>query len=282
MPIPKPTSKPRKPKVAVPCAACGTTVPVHASHLHRASHRFCSPECQQTPVVPKTCDQCGGAFLAIAKGAGRARWCSRECHNTYLRDSKAHIKGANTDMICEHCGASYRVRSSVARTQRFCSKQCVCEHRKKMHLSTPPKNIKVEQHCKYCGVSFWIYPSRIKDGRGAYCCRPHAHAGNLLRFANGERTDIEIAMAVAMRERGVIYQEQVMMFDKFLVDFLIPLSMLIVQCDGLYWHDRPAAKARDKGQDAYFKQCGYRVLRFTDKQIYSDVDKCINAVLAAI
>jgi len=100
----------------------------------------------------------------------------------------------------------------------------------------------------------------------------------MARLANNQRTDIERLMSAALGNAGIRFQEQVPMYDKWLVDFLIPEQKVIIECDGTYWHDRPDAKARDKGKDRYLTKCGYRVFRFTDKQIYADVDACVAQV----
>ena len=62
------------------------------------------------------------------------------------------------------------------------------------------------------------------------------------------------------------------MFNKFLVDVLIPSKKLVIQWDGVYWHSKPKRKVLDQSQDAYFKACGYSVLRITDNQIKEDLE----------
>jgi very-short-patch-repair endonuclease len=86
-------------------------------------------------------------------------------------------------------------------------------------------------------------------------------------------------MAKALDKVGIEYQEQVIMFDKFMVDFLLSNHPLVIQCDGIYWHDRPENRWRDKGQNNYLAKCGYTVLRFTDKEINSDIQQCIDVIL---
>lgn len=39
-----------------------------------------------------------------------------------------------------------------------------------------------------------------------------------------------------------------------------------IQFDGVYWHSRPEAQAKDKQQDAWFKEQGMRLLRITDRE----------------
>lgn len=75
-----------------------------------------------------------------------------------------------------------------------------------------------------------------------------------------------------LEEIGVAFEEQVLMFNKFLVDVLIPSEKLVIQWDGEYWHTKPKRILLDKSQDAYLKKCGYKVLRITDRQIKDNVE----------
>ena len=70
---------------------------------------------------------------------------------------------------------------------------------------------------------------------------------------------------------GVRFNEQVLMFGKFLVDVLLKDKKIIIQWDGEYWHNKPKRKKLDKSQDAYLSKCGYIVLRITDKQIKNNI-----------
>jgi len=78
------------------------------------------------------------------------------------------------------------------------------------------------------------------------------------------------------------FKEQVIFFDKFMVDFLLHETNVIVQCDGRYWHDRPKVRRKDKGQDAYFAKAGYVVLRFDDDQINNQIKWCIKRIRKAV
>tara|TARA_R110000824_G_scaffold4193_1_gene19869 strand:+ start:542 stop:886 length:345 start_codon:yes stop_codon:yes gene_type:complete len=78
---------------------------------------------------------------------------------------------------------------------------------------------------------------------------------------------LELAGREILRRVGVEFEEQVLMFDKFLVDVLIESKKIIIQWDGEYWHTKPKRKQLDKSQDAYMNKCGYSVLRITDKKI---------------
>jgi len=208
--------------------------------------------------------------------------CSVDCRLARSRRKQIHKNGRLVRCTCERCGGEYKVRPSVAKVQRFCSQACSSKTIAKRFRgeNSPVWKKKTAINCAYCSKAIHVQPSRL--GRKKYCSVKCRTIGNLQRLAQNPRTDIEIAMAQQLNDLKITYQEQVLFFDKFLVDFFIPSHNLIIQCDGLYWHDRPEAKARDKGQDNYFAKCGYSVLRFTDKQIYKDINECGNKILSTI
>lgn len=63
-------------------------------------------------------------------------------------------------------------------------------------------------------------------------------------------------------------------------DFAVPEAMLIIECDGDYWHNLPGVKRKDAHKDKYLRACGYTVLRFTESQIKQDVGECVCHVRA--
>jgi len=83
---------------------------------------------------------------------------------------------------------------------------------------------------------------------------------------------LELAGRKILQEIGVEFNEQVLMFDKFLVDVLLKNIPFIIQWDGTYWHNKPKRKALDKSQDEYLRKCGYKIIRITDVQIKTDRD----------
>lgn len=236
---------------------------------------FCSEQCRNTPIIDRECVVCHTTFKIRAKWR-EGKYCSKDCHNQFIRDNAVHKNLPTTEKQCEYCGKTYRVRNSIARAQRFCSQRCFGLSNRPSGETNPNWKAKVKVVCAYCGKEFETHVSRI--GRSMYCSASHRIIGNLKRLASNPRTDIERAMANALMDNGIRYDEQVLMYDKFLVDFKLQDYPVIVQCDGEYWHDRPATRARDKGQDNYLAKCGYTVLRFTDAQILKGMKTCMKQV----
>lgn len=272
---------PRHPKVVVTCQACGKTFSKHYCNI--TQYNFCSRKCISVDCIPTTCAQCGKEFLTNGRSYTEAKFCSTECRNARDRKEQVHKKNPKITRICQQCGKQFEVRKSVGKNALYCSKACFHASGKfatGFGSDNPKWKPKITVVCAYCGKEIETYPSR--DGRKKYCCQSHRMLGMLKRIAAGGRTDIELAMAAALRKSHIAFSEQVVMFDKFMVDFKLTNYPIIVQCDGAYWHDKPKAKAKDKGQDAYLVKAGYVVLRFTDRQVLHQMPSCIKTIKQAI
>ncbi|MCP5810307.1 endonuclease domain-containing protein, partial [Klebsiella pneumoniae] len=56
--------------------------------------------------------------------------------------------------------------------------------------------------------------------------------------------------------------------------------MLLVECDGHNFHERtPEQAKRDRSRDRDLAFQGYRLLRFTGREIYHDADGCAREIL---
>ena len=93
---------------------------------------------------------------------------------------------------------------------------------------------------------------------------------------------LELTGQRILTDIGIEFEEQVLMFNKFLVDVLIPTKNLIIQWDGVYWHSKPKRVILDKSQDAYLKKCGYTVLRITDTEIKNNKSLVYDNIKRAI
>lgn len=264
--------------VNVKCQSCGKTFQKFPKDVKRAKYHFCSDACRSANVVPVACVECKSTFYTSGYSYRMAKYCSPECRNASKRAQWKTDKGVQVVLKCAHCGKKFYTRRALKNKQEFCSRKCFHASRRLVRegKSNNKWKPKIKVTCDNCGKEFETYPSRKK--RRKYCSRKCRIAGNFARLASGKRTNIEKIMAQALSNAGMRYNEQSVMFDKFMVDFELPDYKIIVQCDGIYWHDRPEVKSRDKGQDRYFAKAGYIVLRFSDNQIESDVHSCINRI----
>lgn len=79
-------------------------------------------------------------------------------------------------------------------------------------------------------------------------------------------TSIEISVRNVLDALKVDYQEQ-KPIGRYMVDFFIPSTNTVIECDGDYWHNLPEVVARDKRKDEFLNQKGYRVIRLPEHKI---------------
>ncbi len=231
----------------------------------------------------KTCKRCRKPFLP--KSARRTeQYCSVACRTT------SHLR-------CELCDAYLK----KGRT-RFCGKSCYDEWQRR----DTPMLI-----CKTCKTRFPVHPSNLiyknnnrptKQSVRQFCspkCRyasPEFHelAIQMNQIQqSGKTTSIEKIGYGLLDELGVMYQPQHLISGKMCVDAFVKSANLIIQFDGDYWHGHPdrytvldsrqqKRRAYDISQDAYFRTCGYRVLRLWERDLQNRPQACQNLMREAI
>lgn len=268
----------------VDCHACGKNIRIRVRSAERSDYHFCSLECSNKICVNVACLTCKKPYTTTGRAYKTSKFCSKECRNERNRKEQTHKSLPQVVLTCATCQRTFSVRRSYKDKQIYCSRKCarISINTRYTRGNNPIQRGKgkVEIICKFCGIKFKTFPCRV--GRKNYCCKQHSTLNNLLRFSSNERTNLEIAMANALNKSKIKFEEQVVMFNKFMVDIKLIEYPIIIQCDGMYWHDRPKARARDKGQDHYFDKTGYIVLRFNDKQILEHIDTCIKQIKQTI
>ena len=68
---------------------------------------------------------------------------------------------------------------------------------------------------------------------------------------------------------------------RYIVDFYIAKEKLIIEIDG-YQHGEEENQKKDKERDCYFIQNGYKVLRYTNKQIHSEFEGVCKDILCQL
>jgi very-short-patch-repair endonuclease len=63
--------------------------------------------------------------------------------------------------------------------------------------------------------------------------------------------------------------------DRYFPDFFLPDYNIIIECDGEHWHSSPEAKLKDQIKTECFENLGFKVLRFTGKEINQETQKVI-------
>lgn len=65
---------------------------------------------------------------------------------------------------------------------------------------------------------------------------------------------------------------------KYRIDITIPSKMIAIECDGKAYHSSAAQKAHDRRKDSYLKKHGWYVLRFSGRQINSNLGNVLKVI----
>jgi len=225
-----------------------------------------------------------GEEVERRRSASKTQYCSLDCYRSSGRPNRKTGKAVN----CAFCGkATYKPLYQLNHKNNFCSSHCANAYQGRN---------KVDFICKVCGNKFRWSASRLTTNNPIYCsmdCRnadtEHMVNCGLTSTIRQQKkrglNKLELAGRLILRDMGLDFNEQILMFDKFLADVLIKGRKLIIQWDGEYWHQKPKRKALDNSQDAYLGKCGYTVLRITDEQIknelgvvYANIRRAIQSV----
>ena len=132
--------------------------------------------------------------------------------------------------------------------------------------------------CKVCGKERAnVQPSQINKGWGKFCSLKCVGIWTIKRV-NKKDTDIESLIENELIRRCIPYSKQVALLGITLVDFLLPHN-IVIYCDGSYWHSFKKTKIKDFNQNFMLTFYGYKVFRFSDKEIKKSVRKCINKII---
>jgi very-short-patch-repair endonuclease len=66
-----------------------------------------------------------------------------------------------------------------------------------------------------------------------------------------------------------------------IVDFYCPAARLVIEIDGMS-HDMGDRAARDERRDAWLRSKGLTVIRFSARDVLSDMDSVVAAILSAV
>jgi very-short-patch-repair endonuclease len=106
---------------------------------------------------------------------------------------------------------------------------------------------------------------------------------NLKNLARGLRKNMTEAERVFwQRIRGKQLKDHQFYRQKnignYIVDFYCPAAELIVEIDGGQHHS-DIGNEKDKIRDSYLNQLGFRVLRFSDSEVFENMDGVLEKVL---
>ncbi|MBN2270277.1 MAG: DUF559 domain-containing protein [Sedimentisphaerales bacterium] len=134
------------------------------------------------------------------------------------------------------------------------------------------------------GLSASAIAVRLNVGRGTVLRRIKEFGIPIrkLHYTMPRETAIEAKVYQELERRGVTFVKQQVIDGLWVVDALIPGARMVIECDGEYWHSLPEMIVRDQKKDNYLKSRGYKVFRFPEAAIHSDVKGCVQRVVDAL
>ena len=225
--------------------------------------KFCSRKCSGQYKVNNgifnICERCGLKFH-VQKNNSHQKYCSFDCYKN-LKQIK-----------CEFCEKLFNIHNYRIHLAKFCSKEC---HNKSQEVL----EIKLYT-CKFCKKEFSSKEDRV------YCCRECYDNDKETLRENGIKTCLKLqnhkgpnklelkGRYLLEKLEYILYKdffEQVTLYNICCVDILFPDKKIIIQWDGIYWHNKPKRAALDISQDNYLIKCGYKIIRVKDFEFKDEI-----------
>ena len=226
-------------------------------------------------LIVKTCRICRKRFEVPRYYVQRGQYkcCSVPCANKLLAITRQGSGNPAHDRTvrrrhCLACHKSFRPRPAQVRRGgkfgKFCSQQCygahIRAHRTGSRCYQYQKRLR--RICTVCHAPFKILRSHTAQKTCSRKCQAFA-ASSKNRYFNSsiERKTRQMLKTLALPFE---FQRHIPKIGR--VDFFVP-PRLIVQCDGKYWHSRPAAVQRDNAQNQAASRFGFKMLRLAEDEI---------------
>lgn len=291
------------------CENCGTTFRLLVSQTKRSPPRFCSRACSgvaHRQSVTNVCVRCKKPF-DVPPSHQWIQFCSKDCHYTYTKEqtelrhtlsntrncaqcgkvltvvqkkfcsNKCHAATLKTreERECLECGQSFETTSGklAKGTGKYCSFPCF--HKTLSRSLSVPRVERIERICKSCQKPFFILPSVSE--RAQFCSRRCTGVWRY-RHVPTSGTNLEKIVADLLQQEAlqVIPQHKI---GRHKVDFYLPDTQLVIECDGTFWHQNEEAKAKDARQTALLRSHGYDVLRLSERDILDRLDWCREQII---
>lgn len=91
-----------------------------------------------------------------------------------------------------------------------------------------------------------------------------------------KQTTPELAFEKKLCKLGVRYRFQDLRW-KYIIDFTLPDYKIAIEIDGPS-HNTAEARRKDRERDTWLESGGWQVFRFTNQQVLSDPEACVDAI----
>ncbi len=147
----------------------------------------------------------------------------------------------------------------------------------KNRLAHLGKQIKprIERNCLYCNkIMLLTEKQSIKRKFCSYAC-------NNAKMQK-RNTSIELKIKEFLKENNINFTEQYILKNRFIFDFYIKGTNILIECDGDYWHSLPKRIKLDKEKDITAIENGFKVIRLKEIEIRNNFNKCKNNILEVL
>jgi very-short-patch-repair endonuclease len=109
-------------------------------------------------------------------------------------------------------------------------------------------------------------------------------------------SSLNIKFEEKLKNKNIVFEKE-HRIDYYIVDFCFPSKKIVVEVDGDYWHGNPLiynetgkilnkmqrrVVGKDKAEKTYLTNRGWKLIRFWEKDINENIDKCIDVVAEAL
>lgn len=180
------------------------------------------------------------------------------------------------EKTCLTCGGQFGTTPSRAERKKYCSKACAYAGQRAVTGEAHPLfRPKIAIVCDWCGKPFETHQCLAEQKK--FCSRECNGAASTAK-QGGRRSSLEVKVEAELKRLGVPHEPQCRV-GVFNVDFLLPDTNTVLECDGDYWHALPKVAERDRRKDAWLQAQGFTVVRLTEADIRADVARCVALAL---
>lgn len=243
--------------------------------------RYCSKECMylgKRKKIKIICEQCGKEFCVIPYRKNSVKYCSRKCLDINRKGKSNHwLKKEKIKKICLICNKEFYIYPSI-KSRKYCSKKCNGKAQGLIQLGIKNPAWKggiIKTICKNCGIE--IYKNRPIRSKNNFCSK---HCWGIYNYKHNHprKTGIEIKIENELLKANIDFKTQENIENIRVVDFLLK-NKIIIECDGVFWHNLKHQKNKDINQDFVLEFRGYKIFRFLEHEINKNPQKCVEKIL---
>lgn len=287
------------------CKKCGKEYYVRPSD-ERLGRRvqYCSTACAQQAKkkrLDKVCLQCGKPFEVQAKSQKQ-----RPCNFCSIQCSRQHAK-ETTDKYLDKMNfiGLYQSGKTLAEVGELCQSNAMTIRRRLIERGIPLRP--THAHAKGAGNVMYGKThtpeaiAKIREANRRQFSKPSERerqaqvaAKLIAEGRTGKQFNkLEQAFANLLTEMGIAYTWGHRL-GRYVFDFYIPHKLLLIECDGSFWHADPRFFDRsslhkvqvtnlenDRKKDAFAQERGFSLIRFWEHDIHHSPD-LIKARLAEL